>query len=113
MFNLLGEYIDQNEIRDTKIRLEAREKPIRGKPNNPSLIELDQNEKYLRPRLRPKFHQDTKSNPPPSLLQYLKSTFVKSAPIYPITENFNPTTRRPKCGMHSLHKSHPLHICEV
>lgn len=44
MFNLLRKYKDHKETRDTSIRLLARENPTSVKPNNPSLIELDQKE---------------------------------------------------------------------
>jgi len=60
--------------RTPEIRPKARAKPTRLKPNNPSLIESDQNEGHPRPR--PNCHKDTKSNPP-SLIQWSKSTLVK------------------------------------
>jgi len=66
---ICSKYKDHNETRDTKIRLLAREKPTRGKPNNPSLIESDQNERYPIPMPRPNCHQVTKSNPHPIHLQ--------------------------------------------
>ena len=51
-----------------EIRPEIRTKATRGKPNNPSLIEPDPNERYPIPRSRPNCHKDTKSSPPPSHL---------------------------------------------
>ena len=64
MFNQPRKYKDHRGTRDTKIMLLARAKPTRGKPNNPSLIESDQHERYPRLRSRQSCHQYTKSNPP-------------------------------------------------
>lgn len=90
MFNISGKYRDQNNTRDTKIRLLAREKPTWVKPNNNSLIESNQM-RYPRPRPRPNCHQETKSKPSSKSPPKVKVNAGKSAPISVKPQKFKPT----------------------